>query len=45
MDGAKIYQLGKIQPETHATPRVRFTWGAPPKPRAFTAVVESVTVR
>ena len=41
----RIYQLGKIQPQAHATPRVRFTWGAPAKPRAFTAVVESVTQR
>lgn len=34
-----FYQLVKIQPETHAPPRVRFTWG---KAIDFTAVVESV---
>jgi hypothetical protein len=34
-----IYQLVKIQPKTHAPPRVRFTWGVG---LSFTAIVESV---
>ena len=36
----QVYQLVKIQPKTHAPPRVRFLWG---KGLAFVAVVESVT--
>src|SRR4051794_12696032 len=47
-DGAKdvteyprrIYQLVKIQPKTHAPPRLRFTWG---HGLSFVAVAESVT--
>jgi nucleoid-associated protein YgaU len=35
-----VYQLVKIQPKTHAPPRVRFVWGLG---LSFTAVVESVT--
>ena len=34
----RIYQLVKIQPETHAPPRILFTWGS----LSFRAVVESV---
>jgi nucleoid-associated protein YgaU len=34
-----IYQLVKIQPKTHAVPRVRFTWG---EGLSFKAIVESV---
>jgi nucleoid-associated protein YgaU len=34
----KIYQLVKIQPDTHAPPRLRFIWGA----LSFQAIVESV---
>jgi nucleoid-associated protein YgaU len=34
-----IYQLVKIQPKTHAPPRIRFTWGAG---LSFKAIVESV---
>jgi len=34
-----VYQLVKIQPKTHAPPRVRFTWG---QGLSFTAIVESV---
>jgi nucleoid-associated protein YgaU len=34
-----IYQLAKIQPETHAPPRVHVTWG---KSLDFKAIVESV---
>jgi hypothetical protein len=34
-----IYQLVKIQPKTHAPPRIRFTWG---HGLAFKAIVESV---
>jgi nucleoid-associated protein YgaU len=34
-----IYQLVKIQPKTHAPPRIRFTWG---EGLSFKAVVESV---
>jgi hypothetical protein len=34
-----IYQLVKIQPRTHAPPRIRFTWG---QGLSFKAVVESV---
>jgi len=34
----QIYQLVKIQPETHAPPRIKFTWGA----LQFKAIVESV---
>ena len=37
---AKVYQLVKTQPKTHAPPRVRFRWG---QGLAFVAVVESVT--
>ncbi|MBS1789184.1 MAG: peptidoglycan-binding protein [Acidobacteria bacterium] len=45
-DGAKdvrdktrsIYQLVKIQPKTHAPPRIQFTWGS----LSFRAIVESV---
>lgn len=33
-----IYQLAKIQPRTHAPPRILFTWGS----LSFRAVVESV---
>ena len=35
-----IYQLVKIQPKTHAPPRVLFVWGS----LSFKAVVESVSV-
>lgn len=34
-----VYQLVKIQPKTHAPPRVRFTWG---QGLTFQAIVESV---
>jgi hypothetical protein len=34
-----VYQLVKIQPSTHAPPRVRFLWG---QGLSFTAIVESV---
>lgn len=34
-----IYQLVKIQPATHAPPRIRFTWG---KGLSFKAIVENV---
>jgi nucleoid-associated protein YgaU len=34
-----IYQLVKIQPRTHAIPRIRFTWG---QGLSFKAIVESV---
>jgi hypothetical protein len=34
----QIYQLVKIQPDTHAPPRIRFTWGS----LSFKAIVESV---
>lgn len=34
-----IYQLVKIQPTTHAPPRIRFTWG---EGLSFKAIVESV---
>jgi hypothetical protein len=34
-----IYQLVKIQPKTHAPPRIRFTWG---EGLSFKAIVESV---
>ncbi len=34
-----IYQLVKIQPKTHAPPRIRFTWGLG---LSFKAIVESV---
>lgn len=34
-----IYQLVKIQPHTHAPPRIRFFWG---EGISFTAIVESV---
>lgn len=34
-----IYQLVKIQPKTHAPPRIRFTWG---QGLSFQAIVESV---
>jgi nucleoid-associated protein YgaU len=37
-----IYQLVKMQPETHAPPRIRFTWGAG---LSFKAIVESVQQR
>ena len=33
-----IYQLAKIQPATHAPPRIRFFWGS----LAFKAIVENV---
>jgi nucleoid-associated protein YgaU len=36
-----LYQLVKIQSETHAPPRVRFIWGEE-KENAFQAIVESV---
>jgi Contractile injection system tube protein/LysM domain len=35
----RVYQLVKIQPETHAPPRVRFTWG---QGLSFQAIVESI---
>jgi nucleoid-associated protein YgaU len=35
----KIYQLVKLQPKTHAPPRLRVSWG---KALAFRAIVESV---
>jgi hypothetical protein len=35
----RIYQLVKIQPKTHAPPRIRFTWG---EGLSFKAIVESV---
>ena len=35
-----IYQLVKIQPKTHALPRIRFTWG---QGLSFKAIAESVT--
>jgi nucleoid-associated protein YgaU len=38
----RIYQLVKIQPSTHAPPRVKLTWGTSP---GFEAVVESVQQR
>ena len=34
-----IYQLVKIQPRTHALPRIRFTWG---QGLSFRAIVESI---
>src|SRR5262249_15542406 len=34
-----IYQLVKIQPKTHAPPRILFVWGS----LSFKAIVESVT--
>jgi nucleoid-associated protein YgaU len=34
-----FYELGKMQPGTHAVPRIRLTWG---KGLSFTAIVESV---
>jgi hypothetical protein len=36
----RVYQLVKIQPKTHAPPRVRFRWG---QGLSFVAVVDSVT--
>jgi hypothetical protein len=36
----QVYQLVKVQPKTHAPPRVRFAWG---QGLSFVAVVESVT--
>lgn len=36
---APFYQLVKIQPETHAPPRIRFTWG---QGLSFKAIVDSV---
>ncbi len=36
----KVYQLVKIDPTTHAPPKVRFQWGTG---LAFVAIVESVT--
>lgn len=36
-----FYQLVKIQPKTHAPPRIRFTWGD----LSFKAIVESVQER
>jgi hypothetical protein len=38
----QVYQLVKIQPKTHAPPRVKLTWG---KGLTFEAVVESVQQR
>ncbi|MCG8346184.1 MAG: LysM peptidoglycan-binding domain-containing protein [Chloroflexales bacterium] len=38
-DPQMIYKLVKIQPETHAPPRIRVVWG---KALAFKAIVESV---
>jgi len=35
----EFYQLVKIQPKTHAPPRIRFTWG---EGLSFKAIVESV---
>jgi phage tail protein X len=35
----EFYQLVKIQPETHAPPRIRFTWG---EGLSFKAIVESI---
>jgi Contractile injection system tube protein/LysM domain len=35
----QIYQLVKIQPETHAPPRIRFIWG---EGLTFQAIVESI---
>lgn len=35
-----VYQLVKVQPKTHAPPRVRFAWG---QGLSFVAVVESVS--
>lgn len=35
-----FYQLVKIQPKTHAPPRIRFTWG---QGLSFKAIVESVS--
>src|SRR5689334_10345434 len=37
-----FYQLVKIQPATHAPPRIRFTWG---QGLSFKAIVESVQQR
>ncbi|MGD9081286.1 MAG: LysM peptidoglycan-binding domain-containing protein [Desulfobacterales bacterium] len=37
-----IYQLVKLQPKTHAPPRIRFTWG---QGLSFKAIVESVQQR
>jgi nucleoid-associated protein YgaU len=37
---APFYQLVKIQPATHAAPRLRFTWGVS---LSFKAIVESVS--
>lgn len=37
-----VYQLVKIQPKTHAPPRVRITWGVG---LSFAAIVETVTQR
>jgi hypothetical protein len=36
----QVYQLVKVQPKTHAPPRVRFQWGSG---LSFVAVVESVS--
>ncbi len=36
----RVYQLVKIQPKTHAPPKVRFRWG---QSVAFVAILESVT--
>jgi hypothetical protein len=36
---APFYELVKIQPRTHAVPKIRFTWGLG---LAFTAIVESI---
>jgi len=38
----RVYQLVKIQPNTHAPPRIRFTWD---KDTSFQAVVENVQQR
>src|SRR5258706_5141985 len=34
-----VYQLVKIQPKTHAPPRIQFRWGS----LSFKAIVESIT--
>jgi hypothetical protein len=39
---AAIYQLVKIQPKSHALPRITFTWGAS---LSFRAIVESIQQR
>ncbi|MBK9749021.1 MAG: peptidoglycan-binding protein [Anaerolineae bacterium] len=43
---APFFELVRIQPETHAPPRIQFMWGSPGKPfdkaNDFKAIVESV---